>query len=378
MAVHHVRSGEVTEVEIDIDPIVGAEHDHVLAHAVLPDRRRPAVARQDLKLLHVDVDGVTPAPAAVGQRPHLACVDLDRGIGLVHVEDISVHGPAAAGAIEHECPVLDDLREVDGPRRAEHARQAARIRLVERRHAELEQRLAGGEQLAGWTATIGLLGTVEEIQPGAGLVLREVDDHVVPLGHPAGDNRALHRSRQQVAVVGDLNQRRAVTEREAVEARRAAVEQAEAVLPRLDVEVRPNLAVHRELVAQDAVKIEEVVDELPAGVEHLVAEHERHVVRSARQLESARVQFVAAIERIEEAVASREAGVNILSGEILPVVVIPQRVHALRRVVDFGRRRETIQRVRIVVVPARARLEEVPGKPIALRRGVTVVQVRRD
>src|SRR4051794_41341641 len=104
MAVHHVLSNVVTEVEKDFRLIARTKDHHILA--ILEDRRRPAVERQDAEFFVVNVDGVTPSAAAVFQGPDLASVALDHGIGPVLVEAAAVDRPAAALTIELESAPL--------------------------------------------------------------------------------------------------------------------------------------------------------------------------------------------------------------------------------------------------------------------------------
>src|SRR5439155_24739470 len=95
----------------------------------------------------------------------------------------------------------------------------------------------------------------------------EVDDHVGALGHAEANALDLNRIRQQIAVSRDLPEQVVsaqviqVSEEHLVEARRPGVQPAEAIPPRAHVEHRLNLAVHGELVAEDAIQVEQVEEE---------------------------------------------------------------------------------------------------------------------
>src|SRR5439155_20934273 len=180
----------------------------------------------------------------------------------------------------------------------------------------------------------------------------EVDDDVDALGDAQPDAGAWQRLRQQVAVVGDLDKRLTVAEEELVEARRPGVQQAEAVFSPGDLEKRLDLAVHHELVAEDAVEVEEVEEDLSVRIEHLVGEQQRDVELSTRESkgEGVRVVLVARVSLVEEQVEAGESLVDVLRREIETVVVVPERVHRLARVAGRGKRVEAGADVRIVLV----------------------------
>src|SRR4029077_8713452 len=124
------------------------------------------------------------------------------------------------------------------------------------------------------------------------------------------------RVRQEVPVGGNLPERDLGTgallgEEHLVEPRWAAVEDAESIAPRLDLEERLDLAVDQELVTEDAVEVEQVEDqEAGAGIEHAGGQHQRDIVeqrreRVARRLDSRQPEpggLVAGVELVEQAV----------------------------------------------------------------------------
>ena len=135
------------------------------------------------------------------------------------------------------------------------------------------------------------------------------------------------------------------------EARRAGVDPAEAIAARADVQHRLDHAVDQELVAEDAVGVERVEDQIAGRrVEAAVGEHHRDVIlRERRQAEAGRL--VAGVVIVEEEVVTDQPLVDVLRREVLAVVVIPERA---QRLVDVavGRRggEEAGELVRIVLV----------------------------
>src|SRR6202035_6189937 len=99
------------------------------------------------------------------------------------------------------------------------------------------------------------------------------------------------------------------------EARRAGVQQSEAIPPRLHLEEGLDLAVHQELVAQDAVQAEEVEGQLAVRrVVDLVREHQRNVeLRIAGKAEAGRL--VAGVELVEHEIEAYQPLVGVLRRE---------------------------------------------------------------
>ena len=213
----------------------------------------------------------------------------------------------------------------------------------------------------------------------AGAVAGEVHDDVHPLRHRQVDALRLHRLGQEVAVAGDDGEQRVlgaaallrVAEEELVEARRAAVQDADAVLPRLDLEIGGDRAVDGEDVADHPVGVPVVEDHLRHALlvdgEPQVLEHQRDVVvGEARQPPAG--GLVAGVLVVEEEVEAEQAGVDVGGGEVQPVVVVPEGGQLLARVEAGGE-------VAVVVVPELAGVDPVLGVAVALRGGVAVVQV---
>ena len=190
----------------------------------------------------------------------------------------------------------------------------------------------------------------------ARLVLREVDDDLVALGHPDLDVGAGLRRRHQAAVGADHDERLAGVEREVVRARDRRVEDAEAVLARLDLHPRPRHPVDQDDVAVDPVLVVVVDDEIAAVLEHRVLEDQRHVVLTVRDRQGALGVGVHDVLR-------GEAHVGVVRRDVDAVVVVPERAGVLD--------------VRVLVVLERARRRDVARVAVVLRQRARPVKVRR-
>jgi hypothetical protein len=273
-------------------------------------------------------------------------------------------------------------------------RVEAAVRHGASREAELEHLVpaAGRQDPISRAAAVDLLEAVLEadarrVAEALG-DLGEVDDDLDAFRDREPVARHLDRARQQVAVVGDHPERDAlaevvrVREEELVEARRACVEQAEAVPALGHLEERLDLAVRQERVADQAVVLEGVErDEPGRRVDQLVREDERDVeLREPRQMEAG--GLVARVEVVEQDRRPDEALVRVLGGVVDPVVVVPEEperlLHvAIRRVrgVPSGE----LQVVEVVVVLAAEEeplLHRVARAAVAVGARVEVVQVR--
>src|SRR5439155_19918179 len=244
-----------------VNGAVGVQPPAVLA-APLPGRDFACapVASQRLALLEVDVDGVVPITAVVSQVPDLACTEAGRRrypaeVGGESLSPIRLDTPRTTearhrvvgrlvGAVaEREVPLTRDrdfrqvwVRDHDGRHLAYiRARRIADDpelqEFADARIGGVARQRFGQRPIIGNPPAVLVLGEVyhPDLLPDA--VAREVDHNVVALGNAQlvqlGEH---HRTRQQVPVVGDLNHRRAVRQRDLEKARHARVEDAEAVL----------------------------------------------------------------------------------------------------------------------------------------------------
>ena len=243
------------------------------------------------------------------------------------------------------------------------------------------------DELARGATAIGLLQAILEVDPAPRLRLGEVDDDVDALCHCDADTVLDERAGQQVAVGAEPVERLPVAQGELQKARGPADQEPEAILPALDVQIRLDLRIHRHLVAQDPVQVEQVEEELAGGrIEHLVHEEHGDVELAAGQAEPGRLvvgveQDVVAEERAE----GGEHLVRVLRGEVDLVVVIPEEAHRLphvardRPAVQSARgnvRGEARAHVRVVIVVEEALVVAPERASIRLGRVVTVVQVR--
>src|SRR5262249_5129864 len=146
-----------------------------------------------------------------------------------------------------------------------------------------------------------------------------------------------------------------------VEAGVAAVQEAEAVLPPGDLEERLDDAVHQELVAEEAVVLEGVEDQLAVPIERPVLEDERDVELAAREPQGDRIgiRLITRVDVVEHQEEAGEALVDVRPGEIDEMVVVPERRLVLSWVtaradvrpaeVPRGSGREEIQREAVVL-----------------------------
>src|SRR5262249_51626887 len=124
-----------------------------------------------------------------------------------------------------------------------------------------------------------VLAQVHQVNLVADAVAREVDDDVEPFGDALlVESGEPDGARQQVAVVPDLDDFRAVAERDLEETRDARIQDTEAVLAALDFKVRLVEQVHRHDVAEEAVEVEDVERELAVAIPRLVGDEHVDVV----------------------------------------------------------------------------------------------------
>ena len=449
VAVLHVHAAPVAELHRDRHRALRLQAIHVLASALrVRHVVEAAVAREDLPFLEVDVNRMIPPVAVVDEMPDLPRPELRRRRDPVVVggELDPAVGPDAPMAgecgdriaarldavlAEHERPLVDDrnLRQIRirdhhvghlalvGHRRIAHdaeLEEASHARIVRLPRQRLRHRQLHGRLLSVQAGLLdgGMIGEVHEVQLVADLELREVDHDVEAFGDAHLFGLELHhRTRQQVAVVGNeghrLREAGRVGEPELEEPRHGRVQHAEAVLAPLDLEVRLVGEIHRHHVAHEAVELEDVEVQLPVGVERLVGEHQVHVVievaevlrRAARQPQVDAVvdRLVAAIEAAVDVEHRGVALVHVLRREAEHVIVEPVRAHRLVPVARHfdeaaaavGRARHDVVGLRVdavvpgehdrpVVVVELAREEIRAREAVVLRAVMAVVLVRRD
>src|SRR5215468_10883175 len=100
VAVHGITSQEIAEAEEDLHRLVVAKLNHVLTRFLDCQRRRSAIAGNDLVLLKVDMNRMHPASGAVDQGPQLGGVlsygePVDAAIG-----ELAVDLPLSVAALE--------------------------------------------------------------------------------------------------------------------------------------------------------------------------------------------------------------------------------------------------------------------------------------
>ena len=152
-----------------------------------------------------------------------------------------------------------------------------------------------------------------------------------------------HRVRQQVAVVGDLDDRLvapvASTQQSLKNRDTLAFRMRKRYLRVLHFEIRLVGQVHGHHVAQEAVEVEDVEVQLSAGVKRLVGQHQVDVIvqvakvvcGAARQAQVHAVidRLIAAIQAAVDVEHGGVALVHVLRGEAEHVIVEPVRAHGL-------------------------------------------------
>ena len=92
-----------------------------------------------------------------------------------------------------------------------------------------------------------------------------------------------------------------------------------------DVQEWLDRPVRAELVAENAIQVEQVEHRLEVPVEQEVIEEDRDVERAARQAQGRRPQgFIARVQSVKKIVATEHAFVDVLCCEIEVVVMVPQ------------------------------------------------------
>src|SRR3954469_12020695 len=217
VAVHHVLALLVLEAHDHAHLLGLADVDDVL-RALLVVLRRLAVAVEDLEVHEVDVDRVEPSAARVLELPDLDGVLLrvgDRQL-VLGVDDVlprlAVDGPVAVLALEAD--VADDRRagvvlaDVGrGEAHDVHVRVEVVGDLVVARVVDDRADLERHDDAGRVEVDVVPRARVLEDDLLAGLVLREVDDDLVALGHADLDVRARLRVGHEAAVGADDVQR---------------------------------------------------------------------------------------------------------------------------------------------------------------------------
>jgi hypothetical protein len=214
--------------------------------------------------------------------------------------------------------------------------------------------LEGHDDVRGVVVDVVLRARVLEHHPLARLVLGEVDDDLVALGHADAEVVDRLRVGHEAAVGADDGQRLSGVQREVEGAADRRVEEPEAVLARLHRHQRPRLAVGQDDVAVDPGLAVVVDDQLAAALEHRVLERHRHVVAAVRDRQRELVLVV-------QDVLAGEAHVGVLGRDVHAVVVVPERAGVLL--------------VRVPVVLVLPGVRDVRGVAVVLGQRAGPVQV---
>src|ERR1043166_6378488 len=169
--------------------------------------------------------------------------------------------------------------------------------------------------------------------------------------------------------------------------RRPRVHAPEAMVAARDLQVRLNLAVHRVLVAEDPIEVEEIEEELTVRIERPIDEHQRDVEVAARKAEARGLVAAVEIAVVAEArVEADEPLVDVLRREIEAVIVKPEEAHGLAEVAHHGaavQRRRRMRRTKpgahvgVMEVLELPRVVELQRAAVGPGRVGRVVQMRR-
>ncbi len=188
------------------------------------------------------------------------------------------------------------------------------------------------------------------------LVPGEVDDHLVALGADVSQAPDGLWDRHEARVGPDDHQGFSAVQLPSVGPRDRGVEDPEAVLAPLDPHHRPGPAVHEDHVPEGPGLVVVVVEELAGGVEHRVADHQRHVVVALWDRQRL-------LERIVHPIHPGQPHGDVRGCVVHAVVVIPDRPGVLV--------------VQVVVVLVEARVCDVVGVAVVLRQRCRPMQVDR-
>src|SRR5262249_33627154 len=141
-----------------------------------------------------------------------------------------------------------------------------------------------------------------------------------------------NRPKHEVAVTRDHNERvklvaqGAGAQKQLIEARRPAVEDAEAILSPLHAKIGLDDTVERILIAQHSVSVQLVEHRLPVMIEKHIMKDERNIVLTARQPKGKWVWiiFISRILFIKQQIKTGKTRVNVGCREIHHVIVIPK------------------------------------------------------
>ena len=228
---------------------------------------------------------------------------------------------------------------------------------------------------------VGGPGVVGDDERGVA-VPGEVDDHIGALARRDQQRGHRHGRAQQPALGSDLCERQRaaavlVDELQVVETRLRAVDDPQPVAARLDVDKRPDLGVDDCDVAEELRHPLRVirghalrwVEHAAVGVERLVLQHQRDLVRTGGQPQ--RIVGLARVLVVADDVSAGQPRVDVRARVAERVVVVPHHRRSLLVVVR--------ERVGDVV---RARLaalgEPLQRRAVELRKVLAAMQVRDD
>ena len=207
----------------------------------------------------------------------------------------------------------------------------------------------------GKVAVVGGAGVLQDYPP-ADRVLREIDDHLVPLRRGSTETGDELRHGHQAPIRGDHRHRIAGVERELPRPRDRRATYPEPVLASLDLHGRPRTTVDKDHVAPQTRLVLEREEQRTVLVEQRVADEQGNVVRPVRNRQRL-------LQRVREVILRHEAVICVLRGMEHAMVVVPQRPRRLD--------------VRVAVVLELTGMSDVAGVPVELRQRRRAVEVHR-
>ncbi|MNN17115.1 hypothetical protein D3C81_1302880 [compost metagenome] len=178
---------------------------------------------------------------------------------------------------------------------------------------------------------------------------------------------------------------------EVVETARPRIQQTETILARRDTQYGFDPAIHCHLVAQHALRVDLVIEQLAASVETPVIEVQRIVIWMTGQTQSsgARIGLAARVQLIEQAVETGQPQIKVGRREVQGVVVVEERTQSLGGIslkVLAGLESGLHIGVQVILEPAVGRQGRtvlagtvvVARETVAFRTAVQVVQVGGD
>ena len=240
-----------------------------------------------------------PVLAFVAEGPHFGAAFFDGG---AHYRKVSralpIYRPDSSAIIELPNPPLPDFIHIDGGQLPELWGHATWVLCSGFDHVKTHDVIAGRQDPSARPSAIGLLQPVLQIKLVAHFKLREIQDHVHPLGHTQVNAGGADWLRQKISVPGDDDEWMkglaffAGAEKDLEEPGWAAIQNAEAIFPAFYFKKRLNPPVDGIFVAQHPVGIKLVEDYLAILIKENVVQQHGDVIFATGQPKRPRSRVV--------------------------------------------------------------------------------------